>query len=107
PHRRARLSTPTAPSPICISRFDLRRSSISVYFVPSPLPMQSASLSDEIDSMEDSLVRSRFSDKLASRRGAWVSLGIVLIPLVVLFGLFSGFQSPSQNAQAPVDSESS
>src|SRR5699024_11318177 len=71
-----------------------------------PLPMKSASLSDEIDSMEDSLVRSRFSDKLTSRRGAWVSLGIVLISLVVLFGLFSGFQSPSQNAQAPVDSES-
>lgn len=35
-----------------------------------------------------------------------MSLGIVLISLVVLFGLFSGFQSPSQNAQAPVDSES-
>src|SRR5699024_8693862 len=68
--------------------------------------MKSASLSDVIDSMEDSLVRSRFSDQLTSRRGAWVSLGIVLISLVVLFGLFSGFQSPSQNAQAPVDSES-
>lgn len=49
---------------------------------------------------------SRFSDRLTSPRGAWIALGIVVIALVALFGLVRGSAAPSQNAQAPADSES-
>lgn len=56
--------------------------------------------------MADSLVRSRFSDKLTSRRGAWISLGAVLVVLIVLFGVLGASEAPAGNAQAPVDSES-
>ena len=51
--------------------------------------------------------RARFPDRLTSRRGAWVSLGIVLIAFVALFGLFSRIDAPSSNETAPADSESS
>ncbi|MCC2028475.1 MMPL family transporter [Microbacterium sp. YMB-B2] len=51
--------------------------------------------------------RTRLPDRLTSRRGAWVSLGIVLIVFVALFGLFSRIEAPSSNETAPADSESS
>lgn len=51
--------------------------------------------------------RVRLPDRLTSRRGAWISLGIVLIVFTVLFGLFSGIDAPSGNETAPADSESS
>ncbi|MGM7670727.1 MMPL family transporter [Microbacterium sp. A93] len=51
--------------------------------------------------------RARFSDRLTSRRGAWISLGIVLIVFTALFGLFSRIDAPSANEAAPADSESS
>ncbi|GAA1592885.1 MMPL family transporter [Leucobacter chromiireducens] len=56
--------------------------------------------------MEDSLARRRFSDRLVSRGGAWISLGVVLIVMVGLFGLFGSAKAPARNAAAPVDSES-
>src|SRR3954447_23605918 len=51
--------------------------------------------------------RARLSDRLTSRRGAWISLGIVLIIFTALFGLFSRIDAPSANETAPADSESS
>ena len=59
-----------------------------------------------IDVMASSLHRTRFSDRLTSRRGAWISLGLFLLALVVLFGAFGGAKAPAGNAQAPADSES-
>ncbi|GAA2905061.1 RND superfamily putative drug exporter [Microbacterium keratanolyticum] len=46
------------------------------------------------------------SDRLTSRRGAWISLGIGLIGFVLLFGLFARADAPAANAVAPADSES-
>ncbi|SJN37962.1 hypothetical protein FM104_09870 [Microbacterium esteraromaticum] len=57
--------------------------------------------------MASSRLRSRFSDKLTSRRGAWISLGIVVLIMVALFGAFGSAKAPAGNAQAPADSESS
>lgn len=56
--------------------------------------------------MADPLVHSRFSDKLTSRRGAWVGIAVALVALVGLFGLFSGAEAPPRTGQAPVSSES-
>lgn len=56
--------------------------------------------------MADSAQRSRFSDMVTSRRGAWFSLGIVLVLMVLLFGAFGSAKAPGGNAQAPADSES-
>ncbi|MGF3054987.1 MMPL family transporter [Microbacterium sp. YY-01] len=50
--------------------------------------------------------RRRFSDRLTSRRGAWVALGVTLLGFIVLFGLFSGASAPVLSDQAPADSES-
>lgn len=53
-------------------------------------------------------LRSRhpLSDRLTSRRGAWVSLGLVLLVMVLLFGAFGSAKAPASNAQAPAASES-
>ncbi|MBS1905891.1 MAG: MMPL family transporter [Actinobacteria bacterium] len=56
--------------------------------------------------MADSVARSRLSDALTSRRGAWVSLGLVLILMTLLFGAFGSAKAPGGNAQAPAASES-
>ncbi|MFJ4167149.1 MMPL family transporter [Microbacterium sp. NPDC089698] len=56
--------------------------------------------------MSDPAVRSRLSDALTSRRGAWISLGLVLLLMVLLFGAFGSAKAPGGNAQAPVSSES-
>ncbi len=56
--------------------------------------------------MSGSLVRSRFSDQLTSRGGAWISLGVAVLVMVVLFGVFGGAQAPARTGQAPVGSES-
>lgn len=60
----------------------------------------------EVDVMADSSSRRHVSDALTSRRGAWISLGVVLIVLVALFGVFGSAQAPARNAQAPATSES-
>lgn len=51
--------------------------------------------------------RPRLPDRLTSRRGAWISLGIVLLTFVALFGLFSRIDGLTGNETAPPDSESS
>ncbi|MBN9613408.1 MAG: MMPL family transporter, partial [Actinobacteria bacterium] len=56
--------------------------------------------------MADSRVRRPFSDRLTSRGGAWISLGIVLMIMVALFGAFGSAKAPARNAQAPATSES-
>lgn len=56
--------------------------------------------------MADSPARSRFSDRLTSRRGAWVALGVAVVVMVALFGVFSGAKAPTGVGQAPVGSES-
>ena len=56
--------------------------------------------------MADSAQRSHFSDSLTSRRGAWLSLGFVLVLMVLLFGAFGSAKAPGGNAQAPADAES-
>ncbi len=56
--------------------------------------------------MSGSLVRSRFSDRLTSRGGAWIALGVAVLVMVVMFGVFGGAQAPARTGQAPVGSES-
>ena len=56
--------------------------------------------------MADSVARSRLSHALTSRRGAWISLGLVLLLMVLLFGAFGSAKAPGGNAQAPTGSES-
>ena len=51
-------------------------------------------------------VHPSLSERLTSRRGAWVSIGLVLLLMAVLFGAFSSSPSPASNAPAPLDSES-
>ncbi len=46
------------------------------------------------------------SDRLTSRRGAWISLGLALLVMVTLFGVFGSAQAPATNDQAPAGSES-
>ncbi len=55
--------------------------------------------------MADSPVRSRFSDRLTSRGGAWVALGAALLIMLMLFGVFGGAKAPARTGQAPVGSE--
>lgn len=55
--------------------------------------------------MADSLTRSRFSDWLTSRSGAWIALGAAVLAIVVLFGVFGGAKAPVRTGQAPVGSE--
>lgn len=62
--------------------------------------------------MADSLVRTRsgarphLADRLTSRRGAWVALGLAVVVMGVLFGAFAGAEAPAQTGQAPAGSES-
>lgn len=56
--------------------------------------------------MPDSAVRPSVSDRLTSRRGAWVSLGLVLLVMVLLFGAFGSAKAPEGNTAAPPTSES-
>ena len=73
---------------------------------PSPvLPMIARAVPDGVVGMA-SLARSGFSETLTSRRGARVTIGVVLVVLVALFGLFGGAEAPQRTAHAPVDSES-
>lgn len=62
--------------------------------------------------MADSLVRARstarphLADRLTSRRGAWLALGLAVLVMGSLFGLLGGVEAQSQSGQAPVGSES-
>lgn len=57
--------------------------------------------------MAVSRARRPFSDRLTSRGGAWVSLGLVVLIMVALFGVFGSAEAPARNDQAPVGAESS
>ena len=48
----------------------------------------------------------RFSTALTAKRGAWVSLILGLLAMVLLFGAFGSAQAPAGSAQAPSASES-
>ena len=56
--------------------------------------------------MADSRARSHFSDRLTSRRGAWIALAVALMVMVGMFGLFSGAEAPTGAGQAPAGAES-
>jgi len=56
--------------------------------------------------MPNPRARVSISDRLTSRRGAWLSLGGVLVVVAALFGLLSGAEAPSHGAAAPPESES-
>lgn len=56
--------------------------------------------------MAVSRTRRPFSDRLTSRGGAWVSLGLVLLIMVALFGVFGSAKAPARNDQAPAGAES-
>ncbi|SDQ32759.1 MMPL family transporter [Leucobacter chromiiresistens] len=56
--------------------------------------------------MADSRARRAFSDRLTSRGGAWISLGLVLLIMVTLFGAFGSAKAPARNDQAPAGAES-
>ncbi|MFV0533925.1 MAG: MMPL family transporter [Cumulibacter sp.] len=56
--------------------------------------------------MADSRVCSPLADRLTSRRGEWVSLGVALLIMVAIFGAFGSATAPAGNEQAPTDSES-
>ena len=69
--------------------------------------MTHESLAGEVDDMAISRVRSRFSTRLTSRRGAWISLGLGVVLMAALFGIFGGAEAPSRAGQAPAASEAS
>lgn len=56
--------------------------------------------------MAVSRARRPFSDRLTSRGGAWISLGLVLLIVVALLGVFGSAKSPARNDQAPASAES-
>ncbi|NYI78520.1 MMPL family transporter [Nocardioides panzhihuensis] len=62
--------------------------------------------------MTDFLVRARstarphLADRLTSRRGAWLALGLAVMVMGSLFGLLGGVEAQNQSGQAPVGSES-
>ena len=57
--------------------------------------------------MAENRLRTPLPERLTSRRGAWISLGLVLTIMVVLFGVFGSAKAPALNDQAPAGSESS
>lgn len=56
--------------------------------------------------MAVSRARRPFSDRLTSRGGAWLSLGVVVLIMVALFGVFGSAKAPTRNDQAPAGAES-
>lgn len=56
--------------------------------------------------MFNSRLRSSLPQRLTSRRGAWVSLALVLLVVVAFFGVLSSAPAPAGNSISPVTSES-
>ena len=50
---------------------------------------------------------SSLASRLTSRRGAWIAIGIAVLALLALFGMFGRAQAPAGNDAAPASSESS
>lgn len=59
-----------------------------------------------LDGMADSRTGAHFADRLTSRKGAWISLGLVLLIMTALFGAFTGAKAPERTGTAPAGSES-
>ena len=68
--------------------------------------MPSDALPGGVDGMAVSRTRRPFSDRLTSRGGAWISLGLVLLIMVALFGVAGSAKAPARNDQAPAGAES-
>lgn len=51
--------------------------------------------------MADSRALRRFPEWMTSRGGAWITLGVVLLIMTALFGLFGSAKAPAGNEQAP------
>lgn len=51
-------------------------------------------------------IQSSFASRLTSKRGSKISLALVLLVFVALFGIFSSAEAPSRTAHAPADSDS-
>lgn len=68
--------------------------------------MTRRALLDEIIYMANTQISSRVADRLTSRRGAWISLGIGLLVITLLFGLFAGAKADARTGQAPTAAES-
>lgn len=56
--------------------------------------------------MPEVRTRASLPERLTSRRGAWVSIVIVFLAFVALFGLFGRIDAPASAAAAPPSSES-
>lgn len=56
--------------------------------------------------MSTSPIRSSLPQHLTSRRGAWVSLALVLLAIAALFGGLSSAEAPAGNSVSPAGSES-
>lgn len=68
--------------------------------------MSGYSITAEVGSMAKTVIRSRFSDTLTSRRGAWFALAISIVVMGLLFVSFGGARASASNATAPAGSES-
>lgn len=68
--------------------------------------MESDVIADEVVIMASSGIRHTFSDRLVSRGGAWLALGLALLILAGLFGALGQADAPAGTAQAPTTSES-
>lgn len=69
--------------------------------------MSTSAKPTDIVTMTPTPLSTRFSERLVSRRGARISLGLSLVIFALLFGLFASAQSPTPPTQAPEDAESS
>ncbi|MBC9927809.1 MULTISPECIES: MMPL family transporter [unclassified Leucobacter] len=56
--------------------------------------------------MSDLRQRASLAERLTSKRGARISLAVVVLAIVALFGGLSGAESPASNLPSPVGSES-
>ena len=55
--------------------------------------------------MADSRSRSTFAAWMTSRAGAWITLGVSVLVMVLLFGLVGGAKAPARTGQAPAGAE--
>lgn len=56
--------------------------------------------------MSSTRLRRTLPDRLTSRRGAWISIVLIVLAIVALFGLFNSAQTPPGNSISPGTSES-
>lgn len=81
-------------------------SSLWLIFGSASFAMTGGARPGAVDVMADALVRPRLSDRLTSRRGAVIALGIAVAIMLMSFGLFASATAPARTGQAPVGAES-